>query len=67
MVEKLPVGSEELHVPGEAPDWVEVWDNWFVIPGEGRGGYVRLTLRPHDAVTWYWASVSFARKAREAR
>lgn len=57
MAAKLPVGVEELQVPGDEDDWVEVWDNWFVVPGEGRGGYVRLTLRPSDGVTWYWASL----------
>lgn len=44
-------------MPGVDTEWIEVWDNWFVIPGEDRGGYVRLTLRPHDGVTWYWASL----------
>ncbi len=63
MAAKLPVGSEELHPPGPEDAWAEVWDNWFVIPGEGRGGYVRLTIRPHDGVSWYWAAlVGFERE-----
>ena len=57
MAATLPVGSESLHVSNGHADWVEVWDNWFVIPEDGVGGYVRLTIRPHDGVCWYWASL----------
>jgi hypothetical protein len=52
-----PIGSERLHETTGHPDWVEVWDNWFVVPGEGIGGYVTLTIRPADGVSWYWASL----------
>ncbi len=53
----LPVGSETLHETNGDPNWVEVWDQWFVIPEDGIGGYVRLTIRPHDGVSWYWGSI----------
>ncbi len=53
----LPIGSEALHDSTGHPDWVEVWDQWFVIPEERQGGYVRLTIRPHDGVCWYWAAL----------
>lgn len=53
----LPVGSEQLHEPSGDPRWVEIWDNWFVIPEERMGGYVRLTIRPADGASWYWASL----------
>ncbi len=52
-----PIGSERLHESTGHPDWIEVWDNWFVVPGEGIGGYVTLTIRPADGVSWYWASL----------
>lgn len=52
-----PVGSERLHETNGHPDWVEVWDNWFIIPEDGIGGYVRLTIRPFDSAAWYWASL----------
>lgn len=37
--------------------WVEVWDQWFVVEGERRGGYVRLELRPHENRAIYWAAL----------
>ncbi len=52
-----PVGAEVLHESTGNPDWIEVWDNWFVIPEERAGGYVRLTIRPHDSTCWYWGSL----------
>lgn len=52
-----PVGSERLHESNGHPDWVEVWDNWFVIPEDRIGGYVRLTIRPADSVAWYWGAL----------
>lgn len=57
MSNSLPVGSETLHESNGDPGWVEVWDNWFVIPEDRVGGYVTLTIRPFDGVAWYWASV----------
>lgn len=57
MPNSLPVGSETLHESNGDPRWVEVWDNWFVIPEDGVGGYVTLTIRPFDGVAWYWASM----------
>ncbi len=57
MSQSLPVGSESLHESNGDPRWVEVWDNWFVIPEDGIGGYVSLTIRPADGVCWYWASL----------
>lgn len=57
MSSNVPVGSESLHEPGDDPAWVEAWDNWFVIPEDGIGGYVSLMIRPHDGVSWYWASL----------
>ncbi len=56
-MDTLPIGSESLHQASGDPRWVEVWDQWFVIPEEGQGGYVRLTIRPHDGVCWYWAAL----------
>jgi hypothetical protein len=53
----LPVGSENLHEWNGDPEWVEVWDNWFVIPEDRLGGYVRLTIRPFDGASWYWGSL----------
>lgn len=53
----VPIGSENLHETNGHPDWVEVWDNWFAIPEDGVGGYVRLTVRPFDGVCWYWGSL----------
>ena len=53
----LPTAAEQPHPASGDPGWVEVWDNWFVVPGEPVGGYVRLTHHPHEAVTWYWAGL----------
>ncbi|MGI9608043.1 MAG: hypothetical protein ACR2P0_18075 [Acidimicrobiales bacterium] len=57
MPEPLDHSLETLRAPESDPGWIEVWDNWFVIPEQGIGGYVRLTIRPHDGVSWYWASL----------
>ena len=57
MANAHPVGTEGLHEWNGHRDWVEVFDNWFVVPGSATGGYVRLTIRPFDAVAWYWASL----------
>ncbi|RZV42886.1 MAG: hypothetical protein EX269_14180, partial [Acidimicrobiales bacterium] len=57
MADNVPVGSEALHESNGDPDWIEVWDNWFVLPEERRGGYVSLIIRPHDGVCWYWAAL----------
>lgn len=53
----LPAATEQPHATSGDPEWIEVWDNWFVVPGESVGGYVRLTHCPHDSVTWYWAGL----------
>lgn len=53
----LPNDEERLHPSNGDPAWVEVWDNWFVLPDEGKGGYVTLTIRPTDGVCWYWAAL----------
>lgn len=49
--------DEHRHPPGESPLWSEWWHFDFTAPDGSIGGFLRLTLLPHDGVSWYWASV----------
>jgi hypothetical protein len=47
--------DERPHTPGEDSGWSESWAFDFATADAALGGFVRLTLRPHDGVCWYWA------------
>ena len=57
MDERLPSSLEQRKESDGRSGWVETWDQWFVIEGEQRGGYVRLELLPAQQRARYWASL----------
>jgi hypothetical protein len=54
MPSSLPA-DERRHAPGAERGWEESWDFDFVAGDGELAGFVRLALRPHDRVAWYWA------------
>jgi hypothetical protein len=52
-------GSDERpHPPGDTADageWVESWSFDFATEDAALGGFVRITMRPHERRCWYWA------------
>lgn len=60
-IDELPrrdrTGLEGLHRSSGQPDWVEVYDNWFVLPEHKQGGYVRFEIRPNEGVTSFQAAL----------
>ncbi|CAA9258168.1 MAG: hypothetical protein AVDCRST_MAG50-2720 [uncultured Acidimicrobiales bacterium] len=50
--------AEHPHPPGADRRWSEWWHFDFAAPDGSVGGFLRLTLLPHDHVSWYWAYVA---------
>jgi hypothetical protein len=46
--------DERPHPPGDEPGWGETWSFEF-FTDTGLGGYVTLTVWPHQRLSWYWA------------
>lgn len=49
--------DERSHRPGPEPSWEESWTLAFVADGGALAGSIRLALRPHDRVAWWWSHV----------
>jgi hypothetical protein len=46
---------EGPHRPGPEPGWEESWYFDFTAPDGSLAGFVRLSVRPRQRVSWYWA------------
>ena len=55
---KLTAADERPHPAGDDAAWSEFWHlEFFSFPGP-LGGFVRLTLQPHQRTAWWWAYVA---------
>ena len=49
--------DDRRHPPGDDRRWQESWELDLVTADGGLGATFRLTLHPHDGVSWVWCSV----------
>ena len=49
--------DEHRRPPEDDPWWADAWEVDFADGGAAIGGFVRLTLLPHQGVAWWWTGL----------